>query len=138
MRPGGLTIKQLGSGVYEVTGTAPKVSNWRFALNDAADGYYGLGERFNDLNHTHQVIRNSSQDNATAKGDGTYKPIPFFMSTTGYGLWMDTTAEAVFDLNASSREDISITVPAQKLREVLFTGPQFPLILDRFTALAGR
>jgi alpha-D-xyloside xylohydrolase len=137
-QPSSLQIKQLSEGVYEVTATAPRVGNWHFELNDAADGYYGLGERFDELNHTHQIIKNSSQDNATAKGDGTYKPIPFFMSTTGYGLWVDTTAEAVFDMNASSREDISITVPAARLRVVLFTGPQFPVILNHFTALAGR
>ena len=133
-----LHIQQLSEGVYELTGTAASVGNWRFALNDAADGYYGLGERFNELNHTHQIIRNGSQDNATGKGSGTYKPIPFYMSTSGYGLWVDTTAEAIFDLNSASREDISITVPAQKLRVVLIQGPEFPRILDRFTAMAGR
>jgi alpha-D-xyloside xylohydrolase len=97
-----------------------------------------LGECFNELNHTHQVIRNGSQDNGASKGSATYKPIPFYLSTTGYGLWVDTTAEAVFDLNASSREDVLITVPAQKLRIVLIQGPEFPRILDRFTSLAGR
>jgi alpha-D-xyloside xylohydrolase len=133
-----LHLQQLSEGVYELTGNATSVGNWRFALNDAADGYYGLGERFNELNHTHQIIRNGSQDNATSKGSGTYKPIPFYMSTTGYGLWVDTTAEAVFDLNAAAREDVWITVPAQKLRVVLIQGPEFPRILDRFTAMAGR
>ncbi len=133
-----LHLQQLSEGVYELTGAADSVGNWRFALNDAADGYYGLGERFNELNHTHQIIRNGSQDNGAPKGSATYKPIPFYLSTTGYGLWVDTTAEAVFDLNASSREDVSITVPAQKLRVVLIQGPEFPRILDRFTAMAGR
>ncbi len=133
-----LHLQQLSEGLYELTGNAPSVGNWRFALNDAADGYYGLGERFNELNHTHQAIRNGSQDNATSKGSGTYKPIPFYMSTTGYGLWVDTTAEAVFDLNAAAREDVWITVPAQKLRVVLIQGPEFPRILDRFTSMAGR
>jgi alpha-D-xyloside xylohydrolase len=114
-----LRIQQLSEGVYELTGAADRVGNWRLALKDAADGYYGLGERFNELNHTHQVIRNGSQDNGAAKGSATYKPIPFYMSTTGYGLWVDTTAEAVFDMNATSREDVLITVPAQNLRIVL-------------------
>jgi alpha-D-xyloside xylohydrolase len=133
-----LHLQQLSEGVYELTGSAANVGNWRFAINDAADGYYGLGERFNELNHAHQMIRNGSQDNGGPKGSATYKPIPFYLSTTGYGLWVDTTAEAVFDLNTSSREDVSITVPAQKLRVVLIQGPQFPQILDRFTAMAGR
>ncbi|HEY0264535.1 MAG TPA: TIM-barrel domain-containing protein [Granulicella sp.] len=136
--PNKLTIRQLSAGVYELTGTAPKVGNWQFEIDDSADGYYGLGERFNELNHTHAIIKNSSQDNAIAKGSGTYKPIPFYMSTTGYGLWLDTTAEATFDMNDTLRENIRITVPGEKLRLVLIQGPEFPTILDRFTALAGR
>ena len=77
-------------------------------------------------NHAHTIVRNSSQDYASAKGSTTYKPIPFFMSTTGYGLWLDTTAEATFDMNVTSRNDIIVDVAAEKLRIVLFTGPQFP------------
>jgi alpha-D-xyloside xylohydrolase len=135
---GRLHLQQLSDGVYELTGDADRIGNWRFALNDAADGYYGLGERFNELNHTHQIIRNGSQDNGGPKGSSTYKPIPFYLSTTGYGLWVDTTAEAVFDLNTASRQDVFITVPARKLRVVLIQGPEFPRILDRFTTMAGR
>ena len=55
-----LHIQQLSEGVYELTGPADRVGNWRLALQDAADGYYGLGERLNELRHTHQVIRNGS------------------------------------------------------------------------------
>ncbi len=131
-------IKELSDGVFELTGEAPTVGIWKFALNDAADGYFALGERFDSLNHTHQILENSSQDNATAKGSETYKPIPFYLSTTGYGLWLDTTAEATFDLNVTSRDNVWISVPAQKLRLVFIAGPEFPKILDRFTALAGR
>ena len=133
-----LRLAQLGNGIYEITCDAPQVGNWKFAVNDAADGYYALGERFKSLNHAHEIIKNNSEDNPSAKGSGTYKPIPFYMSTTGYGLWLDTTTEAVFDLNVSSRENLWISVPAQRLRIVLIAGPDFPKILDRFTALAGR
>ena len=73
-----------------------------------------------------------------SKGDGTYKPVPFFMSTTGYGLWLDTTSEASFDMNLSSRTDVLIREPAKRLRMVLFSGPAFATILDRFTAEVGR
>jgi len=133
-----LHTRQLNDGAYELTGDAPQVGIWKFAIDDAADGYYALGERFHSINHAHQIIKNSSLDNPSAKGLATYKPIPFYMSTTGYGLWLDTTAEAVFDLNVSSRENVRISVPAKRFRVVLIAGPEFPKILDRFTALAGR
>ena len=62
------------------------------------------------------------------------------MSTTGYGLWVDTTAEATFDLNAttSPADYCDVRLPAEKLRVVLFTGPEFPKILEHFTAHARR
>jgi alpha-D-xyloside xylohydrolase len=132
-----LHLKQLSPGVVEITSVAYSVGEWRFRVRDAAN-YYGLGERFNALNHAHTVVKNLSQDNGGAKGSSTYKPMPFFMSTTGYGLWVDTTGEATFDMNASSNTDVVVDVAVEKLRIVLFTGPEFPVILDHFTALAGR
>ncbi len=132
-----LHFKQLAPGVLEITSVAYSVGEWQFLVRDAAN-YYGLGERFNTLNHAHTIVKNASQDNGAAKGASTYKPVPFFMSTTGYGIWVDTTAEATFDMNASSTTDVEVFVPAEKLRIVLFTGPEFPKILERFTGLTQR
>ena len=130
-------LRQVAPGVVEITSVAWEVGYWRFYVSDAAS-YFGLGERFDALDHTHTVVKNLSVDNAGVKGTSTYKPIPFFMSTTGYGLWLDATGEATFDLNATDSKEIVVDVAAAKLRIVLFTGPEFPGILERFTALAGR
>jgi alpha-D-xyloside xylohydrolase len=130
-------LRQLAPGVAEVTSVAWEVGYWRFYVRDAAS-YYGLGEHFDTLDHAHSVVKNLSMDDGGVKGVSTYKPIPFFMSTSGYGLWVDTTGEATFDLNASDRDQIAVDVTAAKLRIVLFTGPEFSAILDHFTALAGR
>jgi alpha-D-xyloside xylohydrolase len=104
-------------------------------------GVYGLGERYDALNHSHTVVHNVSMDNGNAKGATTYKPIPFFLSTTGYGLWLDTTGDATFDLNATDRANLIIDAPLSHLRIVLFTGQtapdkpagRFPDILTQFT-----
>jgi alpha-D-xyloside xylohydrolase len=130
-------LKQLSPGVFEVTSVAYTVGYWRFRVHDNAN-YYGLGERFNELNHSHTIVRNVSTDNGHAKGGSTYKAMPFYMSTTGYGLWVDTTSDATFDMNASDEQEVIVDEPAEKLRIVLFAGPEFPKILDHFTALAGR
>ena len=50
------------------------------------------------------------------KGTASYKPVPFMMSTRGYGLWVASTAPGQFDLNATDREHIKIEYPAGKLR----------------------
>ncbi len=132
-----LHLRELGPGVVEVTSVAYSVGEWQFSLSDRAD-YYGFGERFNTLNHARTTVRNASVDNAYAKGGSSYKPAPFWMSTTGYGVWVDTTADATFDMNATSSTDVIVTVPAEKLRVVLFRGPEFPKILEQFTGLTQR
>ncbi|WP_263367446.1 TIM-barrel domain-containing protein [Edaphobacter bradus] len=137
VRASQLHFRQLSPGVVEVTSIAYTVGYWRFRVRDAAN-YYGLGEHFDALNHSHTIVRNSSTDNGHAKGSSTYKPMPFYMSTTGYGLWVDTTSDATFDMNASSEHEVIVDVATDKLRIVLFTGPEFPKILDHFTELAGR
>ena len=130
-------LRQVAPGVVEITSVAWEVGYWRFSVRDAAS-YFGLGERFDTLDHAHTVVKNLSTDNGGVKGSSSYQPIPFFMSTSGYGLWVDTTGEATFDLNAGDNSEIVVDVTAAKLRIVLFPGPEFPGILERFTALAGR
>lgn len=132
-----LQVRQLAAGVNEVTAQSPAAGDWEFDLADQS-GYYGFGERYDRLNHAHSIVTNASRDASDDKGLSTYQPVPFFMSLRGYGLWLDTFSEAVFDLNVTERYRVRVKVCADKFRLVLFEGPRFPLILDRFTALAGR
>jgi alpha-glucosidase (family GH31 glycosyl hydrolase) len=100
--------------------------------------YYGFGERFDRLDHVHSILKNETRNIVEVKGSDTYKPVPFFMNLRGYGVWVDTYSDAVFDLNVSDATHIRIRARGKKLRVLLFEGPRFPTILDRFTALAGR
>jgi alpha-D-xyloside xylohydrolase len=132
-------LHQLSPGVYELSSVAYVVGYWRFRVTDAA-AYYGLGEHFDTLNHAHTVLRNVSMDDGGRKGSSAYKVIPFFLSTSGYGLWLDTTGEATFDMNASNRDEIIVDAATNRLRIVLFVGAgagagRFPTILSAFTAL---
>ena len=136
-----LHLRQISPGVFEITSIAYTVGEWHVRIRDAAD-YYGLGEHSDVLNHARTVVHNVSltgpAQHEGAVGSSTSKPVPFFMSTTGYGMWFNVTGDATFDLNASSEADIVVDADAEKLRIVLFTGPEFAKILDAFTAQAGR
>ncbi len=137
-----LHLRLKSPGVYELESLAWDVGYWRFYVTDAAS-YYGLGEHFDTLDHAHTVVHNLSIDTPGSKGSATYKPMPFFMSTTGYGLWLDTTGDATFDLNATDREQIVVDLPSNRLHILLFTGHgeqagRFPAILSAFTSLAGK
>ncbi len=137
-----LHLKLVSPGVYELTSLAYDVGYWRFYVTDSAS-YYGTGEHFDTLDRAHTVVHNLSLDTPGPKGSSTYKPIPFFMSTSGFGMWLQTTGDATFDFNASDKEQITIDAVTDRLRLLLFTGApdapgRFPAILSAFSALAGR
>ena len=132
-----LQVRTLSPGVHEVTGEAAAIGEWTFAIRDLSN-YFGFGERFDRLDHVHSILKNETRNTVGVKGNDTYKPVPFFMSLRGYGVWVDTYRDATFDLNVTDATRIRIGVRGKKLRFVLFEGPRFPAILDRFTALAGR
>ncbi len=132
-----LHLKQVSPGVVEVTSLAYSVGVWGFGAVDRGS-YYGTGERFDTLNRAQTAVRNATRDTPGTKGATSYKPMPFFMSTSGYGMWVDTTAEATFDFNVSRADEVRVTVPAERLRVVLFTEPEFPKMLEAFTKLTQR
>ena len=137
-----LHLRQLSPGVYELSSLAWTVGFWRLHITDAAAGFYGLGEHFDTLNHAHSIVRNLSMDNGGRKGSSAYKCVPFYLSTTGYGLWLDTPGEATFDLNASDLDDVILDAITNRLRVLLFTGDpadpgRFPAILRDFTGQAA-
>jgi alpha-D-xyloside xylohydrolase len=50
-------LRQVAPGVVEITSLAYAVGYWRFQVRDAAS-YFGLGERFDTLDHAHTVVKN--------------------------------------------------------------------------------
>ncbi len=53
--------------------------------------FYGLGERFNALNQRGNVMDIRCYEQYKSQGKKTYMPIPFLLSSEGYGLWVNST-----------------------------------------------
>lgn len=100
--------------------------------------YYGGGERFNAINQKGHVLRMASSDHPEEKGLATYKPVPFLISSRGYGIWLDSTTPSVFDLNSTERDFVIVRDRAKRLRLVLIAGPKPQDVLSEFTRLTGR
>ena len=58
-------------------------------LSDDETEYYGTGERFQALNQRGYILPMRVDDRYGNKGVGTHKPIPFFISSRGFGVWVD-------------------------------------------------
>lgn len=103
--------------------------------------YFGLGERFARCNHRGHEVLNWVEDapfDPRPGHDWTYFPVPFFLSSRGYGFLLDTTRRAVFRL-ASERPDAwAATADGARLDAVLFYGPDPLEVVRRYTALTGR
>ncbi len=83
----------LTRGVHEVTAEAAQVGRWGFAcIQDLSNFYTDLAGASAGWIHVHSILKNETRNTVGVKGSGdTYKPVPFFMSLRGYGLWVDTS-----------------------------------------------
>jgi len=64
------------------------------------EAFYGFGERFNGLNQRGNAIDIRVYEQYKDHGLRTYLPIPFFLSSEGYGFLFETSKYILFDLGA--------------------------------------
>lgn len=62
------------------------------------EAFYGFGERFNTLDQRGQSLDMCVYDQYCDQGSRTYIPVPFFVSSHGYGLYMQTSRYVSYDL----------------------------------------
>ena len=72
------------------------------------------------------------------RDDATYFPIPWMLSTRGYGVLVDNDETSRFDLGADHPGVWSVEVDAPELRLRVFAGPRPADALRRFSAAVGR
>lgn len=81
------------------------VLQYRLGFDSPSDeAFYGFGERFNALDQRGNHLDNYVFGQYTGQGKRSYIPIPFFISSRGYGLWLKTERQAEFDLAAAESD----------------------------------
>jgi len=65
------------------------------------ESFHGLGERFNDFNLRGSSLDASIYEQYKSQGVHTYIPVPFFLSSRGYGFYLETARFSTFDLAAT-------------------------------------
>src|SRR5918911_462455 len=98
---------------------------------------FGCGESFTRLDKRGQKLVLWTYDAYSAQTPDMYKPVPFFMSSRGYGMFMHTTAPLTFDLGASYNEANMLYLGDDYLDLFFFFGTPKE-ILSEYTALTGR
>lgn len=98
---------------------------------------FGCGESFTRLNKRGQRIVVMTNDAHGAHSSDMYKPIPFFMSSAGYGMFVHTSAPLTFDFGHSYDAANTIYTGDEHLDLFVFVGSPKE-ILGEYTALTGR
>jgi alpha-D-xyloside xylohydrolase len=98
---------------------------------------FGGGESFTRLNKRGQRLVLWTYDAYSAQTANMYKPVPFFMSSHGYGMFVHTSAPLTLDLGGSYGEATVIYLGDDVLDLFFFFGSPKE-ILSEYTALTGR
>lgn len=79
-----------------------EIIRYSFAFQSPRDeAFYGFGERYNGLDQRGNTLVNRVIDQYKRQNRRTYYPVPFFLSSLGYGLWVKTDREVIFDMAES-------------------------------------
>ncbi|MBQ7421993.1 MAG: alpha-xylosidase [Prevotella sp.] len=98
---------------------------------------YGCGESFTKLNKVGQKVHLYVTDPQGPETDGMYKPIPFYFSNRGYGIFMHTSAPATCDFGASYIGAQRLFMGDEAMDFFIFFGEPKE-ILDEYTNVTGK
>ena len=98
---------------------------------------FGCGESFTGLDKRGQKIVLWTDDANGIENPGLYKPIPFFMSSRGYGMFMHTSTPITCDFGNSFTGVNSLMIGDDELDLFVFLGSPKE-ILDEYTKLTGK
>lgn len=95
-------------------------------------GAYGMGEKFDFLNQKGQTVVNQVVEKFCNQGNISYCVTPFFMTDTGFGVYVETKEKTVF----SFQEKICCEIP-ESAAVYLFLGSMQEILSD-YIDLFGR
>jgi len=100
----------------------------------------GFGERFDALDQRGRAFESVVYEQYKNQGNRTYLPVPFFVSSEGYGLLVEGTARVEWDLGRSVPDRWRCVVPVSNEGTVAFRSlPGTPdAIVRAMTAVTGR
>lgn len=95
--------------------------------------FYGLGD---DSRET--LMKRGRIANIQLLKNVTHAPIPFLMSSLGWGLFIHTTLKHNIDLGCTHADKLSFSLPVRQLEYVWFTANGYPQLLNQYTSLTGK
>src|SRR6056297_1822125 len=102
------------------------------------ENFYGLGEKFTDLNKRGQEVLCWQVDALGTSTQKSYKNIPFFMSSNDYGIFMNTTYKSKYKLGDYFQKAYQIETTEGELDYYFIHGDYMKDILSNYTDITGK
>jgi alpha-D-xyloside xylohydrolase len=100
------------------------------------ESVHGLGERFGQFNKLGQSLQIWNADGGTSS-DQAYKNVPFWLSSKGYGVFIDTPELIDLEMGSERCCRVQTSVQAQRLKWFLIYGPNPKDVLTRYSVITG-
>lgn len=152
-----LRISPDADGVIKITAArAGAISIQAGFAASPGERFLGLGERSNAVDFRGQQVQAHVTEGPyqtverpfiaafvppagfSARDDATYYPVPWVLSTRGYGVLLDSDATSTFDFGSTSADAWTAEVPSSSLTFRVFAGPTPAAALARFSARTVR
>ena len=112
----------------------------------ADEHFFGFGERMDFMDRRFKkVTLNVGRGKGLPHAIGAYNileanycPVPFFMSTKGYGIFFHNSFSTAWDMGASNKDQYRFTAADGELDYYFMYGPTFPTILNSYTSITGK
>ena len=101
------------------------------------EAVFGFGEKFLRVESTGQIIDLNMVEATGTTTPRSYKNIPFFWTTRGYGIFWHTSARATAWVGSRGAADVQVAIEDDELDQFVFIGSP-KQILDRYTTLTGK
>ncbi len=99
--------------------------------------FYGFGEKFTTFAKNGQTVDVWNSDGGTCS-DQSYKCIPFYVSSRGYGVFVNSSDKVSYEVCSDTVSKVSFTVPGECLEYFVFGGENITDALSGYTTLTGK
>ncbi len=102
------------------------------------ESFYGFGEKFDSFDKRGKRVTVWQRDAQSTNSDISYKGMPWFVSSTGYGVLMNTFTRTHFNMGATSAVSYVLETEDPYLDYYMFCNRDYKGLIRDYTALSGR
>ena len=102
------------------------------------EAFYGFGERFNAFNQRGRKLTIWQRDAQSTNADVSYKGMPYFMSSIGYSVLLNTYTRSHFNMGLSSYVSYTMETEDPYLDYYVFLNRDYKGLLSDYTSFSGR